>query len=312
MPRLLARTARGVSLVELLVGMIIALMVLGIALQLTLIARARYQRLADEALIEDRGMRALELIGNAVRQAGWITDAPALSSVRRWPTGAPPSLFGVDDCDAPKGPPNLKCGGNHAEQRSDALMVHFAGRSQLLPNGKDAADGAMLNCVGYGVPERTGGDDDPRLGSMLLYVTVSKKDGERAPRLMCRSFKSETTPPTEGQASEIVRGVEILQLLYTLAPTPASPEMTVSARNMSTEDWYRVQRVHVAIVVRGNHNAMRVPASDKIALFRELGSAPNALTEDLYFQPKDPRRNRARFYATFAVRNPLRCEVDAC
>ena len=93
MPRPLARPARGVSLVELLVGMIIALMVLGIALQLMLIARARYYRLADEALIKDRGMQALELIGSAVHHAGWITDTPASSSARRWPdSGAPPSL----------------------------------------------------------------------------------------------------------------------------------------------------------------------------------------------------------------------------
>ena len=63
----LIRPARGVSLIELLVGMVIALMVLGIALQMMLIARARYQRLADEALIEDRAMQALELIGHAVR-----------------------------------------------------------------------------------------------------------------------------------------------------------------------------------------------------------------------------------------------------
>ena len=62
MPRPLARPARGASLVELLVGMLLGLMVLGIALQLMLVARARYQRLADDALIEDRGTRALQAI----------------------------------------------------------------------------------------------------------------------------------------------------------------------------------------------------------------------------------------------------------
>ena len=79
MPRPLARRACGVSLVELLVGMVIALMVLGIALQLTLIARARYLRLSDEALIQDRGMQALDLIRTAVNQAGWVTDTPTAS-----------------------------------------------------------------------------------------------------------------------------------------------------------------------------------------------------------------------------------------
>nr|WP_311526646.1 PilW family protein [uncultured Ralstonia sp.] len=310
MPRPLARPARGASLVELLVGMVIALMVLGIALQLTLIARARYQRLADEALIEDRGMRALELIGNAVRQAGWITDIPGVSSVRRWPSAeAPLSLFGVDDCDSPKGVPDLECGTRHAEQRSDALMARFSGRNKLPPNST-TADGAMHNCIGFEIPERTGSDEDPRLGSMLLFISISE-DGELAPRLMCRSFAPGNTP-AEGRAREIVRGVEILQLLYTLAPTPTSPEKIVSARAMSAKDWYRVQLVHVAIVVRGDRYSMRQPALDSIALFREITPAPDAQSEDLSFRPKDPRRNRARFTATFAVRNPLRCEADAC
>lgn len=306
----LTRPVRGVSLVELLVGMIIALMVLGIALQLTLIARTRYQRLADKALIEDRGMRALKLIGNAVHQAGWITDTPTASSIRRWPTsaGAPLSLFGVDDCGAPRTTAALECR-RRGEQHSDALMVRFSGRNQPPPNNRDA-DGATLNCAGYGIQERAGGDEDPRLGSMLLFISVSS-DSEQAPRLMCRSF-SPGNAPVAGIANEMVRGVENLQLLYTLAPTPTSPAMTISARAMNQDDWYRVQLVHVAVVVRGNGYTIRAPDSDTIELFPELDAPQARPAEDLEWRPAEPRRNRVRFTATFAVRNPLRCEVDAC
>lgn len=70
MPSPLAPPARGVSLVELLVGMVIALIVLGIALQLILVARAHYWRMADDALIQDRGMEAIEFVGKVIRQAG--------------------------------------------------------------------------------------------------------------------------------------------------------------------------------------------------------------------------------------------------
>jgi len=311
MPRPLARPARGVSLVELLVGMIIALMVLGIALQLMLIARARYYRLADEALIEDRGKRALELIGNAVHQAGWITDTPVSSSVRRWPDkDAPPSLVGADDCGAPRRIVGLSCNG-HGEQGSDALMVRFSGRNKLPPNTREP-DGATRDCDDLGVRERVGNDEDPRLGSILLFISVSE-DAEQAPRLMCRSFsRNSGNELAAGRSSEVVRGIETLQLLYTLAPTATSSAKTVSQRAMSPEDWYRVQLVHVAIVVRGDRYALRAPASDKIALFPELDSISDVRTEDLEFQPKDSYRNRARFTESFAIRNPLRCEVDAC
>lgn len=311
MPRPLARPARGTSLVELLVGMIIALMVLGIALQLMLIARARYHRLADEALIQDRGQRALELLDNAVRQAGWITDTPVSSSVRRWPKeGAPPSLVGADDCGSPRRIVGLECS-RRGEQHSDALMVRFSGRNQRPPN-MQAPDGATRDCDDYGVRERMTSDQDPRMGSILLYVSVSE-DAERAPRLMCRSFlRNSGHALAAGRSSEVVRGIEALQLLYTLAPTTTSQAKTVSARAMRSEDWYRVQLVHVAIIVRGDHYALRAPTSDKIALFPEFASVPGVRTEDLEFRPKDPLRNRARFFDTFAVRNPLRCEADAC
>lgn len=311
MPRPLARHTRGTSLVELLVGMIIALMVLGIALQLMLVARVRYQRLADEALIEDRGMRALELIGKAVRQAGWITDTPTSSPVRRWAESAAPlSLVGADDCGQPKKTVELECG-PRGIQGSDALMVRFSGRNQLPPNAHEP-DGATLDCDNYGVRERAGSESDPRLGNILLFISVST-DAEEAPRLMCRSLSRNSGDALVAvNSNEAVRGVETLQLLYTLAPTATSQAKTVSARAMATTDWHRVELVHVAIVVRGDRHSLRQPDSKSIALFPAFGSASGARTEDLEFQPEDPRRNRALFTATFAVRNSLRCEADAC
>lgn len=311
MPRPLTRQPGGASLVELLVGMIIALMVLAIALQLMLVVRARYQRLADEALIEDRGMRALELVGKAVRQVGWITDTPTASTVRRWADAtAPLSLVGADDCGQPKKTVELECG-PHAVQHSDALLVRFSGRNHLPPNSHEP-DGATLDCDNYGVRERAGTEADPRLGSMLLFISVST-DAEQAPRLMCRSLSRNSGDSLVAVNSrEVVRGVETLQLLYSLAPTTTSQAETVSARTLATADWYRVEQVHVAIVVRGDRYSLRPSTPDKIALFPAFESASGARPEDLSFQPEDRRRNRALFTATFAVRNPLRCEVDAC
>lgn len=303
MARPLAPPARGVSLVELLVGMTIALMVLGIALQLTLIARARYQRIADEALIQDRGMEALEFIGKVIRQAGWITDTPIASSVRRWPSSnAVSSLLGKDNCGRPHMIPAFNCD-RRGEGASDALLVRFSGRGI-------AGDGAMRDCLGYSVPERQATPGDPRLGGLMLYVNYS--DAAKAPQLVCRAFQRNTDTPTDGSADAVVRGVETLQLLYTVAPTETSTATIMSARFMHDDDWYRVRLVHVAVVVQGDRYAAKPPSTDTISLFPGLAAEPDALAEDLHFRPADLRRNRAHFGATFAVRNPLRCEVDAC
>ena len=298
----LVRPARGVSLVELLVGMVIALMVLGIALQLTLIARQRYLRLADEALIEDRGMQALELIRIAVQQAGWITDTPATSLARRWPgANDAPSLEGKDHCVGPQMLTDFRCSSNGG-RGSDALLVRFEGRN-TASDGK-AEDGATRDCSGYGIPERIDGASDPRLGYMLLFVSLSGTE----PRLMCRSLDRSFKPQSrEPSAHEIARGIETLQLLDTVTTRPG---VAVSADDMQPVDWRHVQQVHVAMVIRGNNFAVRSPDSNRISLFPGLPA--QATDQDLYFTPTDPRRNRRLFNATLTVRNPLYCEVDAC
>ncbi|WP_316884426.1 PilW family protein [Ralstonia flatus] len=292
------------SLIELLVGMVIALMVLGIALQLILLARAHYWRMADDALIQDRGMEAIEFVGKVIRQAGWSTDTPVVASVRRWPgANAPSSLLGQDNCGRPHMTPTFNCD-RRAEAASDALLVRFSGR------GAKNGDGAMRDCLGYGVPERQATHGDPRLGGLMLYVTHSGT--ANVPQLVCRAFQRNVDAPVDGSSDAVVRGVETLQLLYTVGSDTTSPATIKSARSMQDEDWFRVRLVHVGIVVQGDHLAVQAPTADTISLFPDLAAVPDALAEDLQFRPADPRRNRAHFAATFAVRNPLRCEADAC
>ena len=248
-------------------------------------------------------MEAIEFVGKVIRQAGWITDTPVVSSVRRWPgANAPSSLLGHDNCGRPHMTPAFNCD-RRGEAASDALLVRFSGRGA---NG----DGAMRDCLGYGVPERQATQGDPRLGGLMLYVTHSGT--ANVPQLVCRAFQRNVDAPVDGSSDAVVRGVETLQLLYTVGSDTTSPATIKSARSMQDEDWFRVRLVHVGIVVQGDHLAVQAPTADTISLFPDLTAVPNALAEDLQFRPADPRRNRAHFSATFAVRNPLRCEADAC
>ncbi|AXV82372.1 PilW family protein [Ralstonia solanacearum] len=302
----------GASLVELLAGMLIGLIVLGIALQLVWVVRSRYQRLADEASIDDRGTQALELFASALRQAGWVTDTPASSPVRRWPdTNALPPLVGADDCGGLALIDGIHCAGGGISD-SDALLVRFAGRSSL-PDGLQA-DGSVVDCSGYGVPERTEGDgDNPRAGFMLFYVGRAES-GE--PQLMCRTPSRRDGRLQIGKWTSrgMVTGVETMQLLYTLAATPTSPSTTLSARTLTPAQWRRVQAVHIAVVVRGErvHAHARDTSVAKLALFPDVREPIGAAPQDLHFRPTESARRRTVFTATVRLRNPLKCEVDAC
>ncbi|MEF2250270.1 PilW family protein [Ralstonia solanacearum] len=312
MRRRLPLAVRGASLVELLAGMLIGLLVLGIALQLVWVVRTRYQQLADEALIDDRGTQALELMATALRQAGWVTDTPASSPVRRWADmNTLPPLMGADDCGGLALIDGLHCTSGGLSD-SDALLVRFAGRSSQ-PDGLQA-DGSVVDCSGYGVPERTkDGGDDPHTGFMLLYVGRAES-GE--PQLMCRTPSRRDGRQQRGRWTSrgMVPGVETVQLLYTLAATQASPPTTLSARSLAPAQWRSVRAVHVAIVVRGEriHADAAGKPLKKLALFPDLPGPVNAAPLDLHFQPTEIARRRAVFTTTVRLRNPMMCEADAC
>lgn len=171
--RQLSHARRGATLVELLIGMLVGLIVLGIALQLTLLARASYQRVADDALIESRGTQALELLTTALQHAGWVTDTPAVSPERRWPDAkAALSIQGADSC-APREAEALECNSSDI-QGSDALLVRFAGRS--MQTKPDRTDQSIVDCSGYGVAERVqNGSEEQRAGYGTAATTLSAR-----------------------------------------------------------------------------------------------------------------------------------------
>ncbi|WP_296227890.1 PilW family protein [Ralstonia sp. UBA689] len=311
--RRLPHSPRGATLVELLIGTVIGLIVIGIALQLTLVARARYQRIADEALIEDRGTQALALLTTAIQQAGWITDTPASQRVRQWTDlEAPPSIQGADNCRARNlTPTRIDCQERGAVRGSDALAVRFAGKGSPTDNSR--AGDHIFDCLGNAVPERVpGNSDDPRAGVMLLYITEASADNE--PQLMCRSL-SRSTGELSKDMPGMVRGIETLQLLYTVGTANGTSTKLLSARSLTSDQWHRVQAVHVALVARGEYSdpiAAGKP-TPRLALF-PLQPLPegNITRQDREFTPTKTQRRRAVFTTTVRVRNPLACEVDVC
>ncbi|MCT7327715.1 PilW family protein [Ralstonia mojiangensis] len=307
----LSHAQRGATLVELLIGMLVGLIVLGITLQMTLLARASYQRIADEALIESRGTQALELLTTALQQAGWVTDTPAASPERRWPNAsATLSIQGSDSC-TPREAEAFDCNSGDVHG-SDAVLVRFAGRS--MQTNPQRADDSIIDCSGYGVAERVqNGSDDQSAGYMLLYLTRAT---DREPQLMCRSRRHQDGQTVAGgwTSNGMVRGVETMQLLYVVRTAGGTSTTTMSARSLTTEQWRQVQAVHIALVVRGDYNAPESAnkTMPTLALFPKVQQVEGTNAQDLRFTPTQPQRRRAVFTATVRLRNPLACDVDVC
>ena len=307
----LSHARRGATLAELLIGTLVGLIVLGIALQLTLLARASYQRVADDALIESRGTQALELLTMALQHAGWATDTPAASPERRWPDAkATLSIQGADSCTPPEAEV-LGCNGSGI-RNSDAVLVRFAGRS--MHTNSQRPDDSIIDCSGYGVAEPVqNGSDDQRAGYMLLYLARAT---DQEPQLMCRSRRHQAGQTVAGRwtSNGMVRGVETMQLLYEVRTAGGTSSTTLSARSLTTEQWRRVQAVHIALVVRGDYNTPRSAnkTTATLALFPDLQRVEGANAQDLEFTPTETQRRRAVFTATVRLRNPLACDVDVC
>ena len=309
--RHLSHARRGATLVELLIGTLVGLIVLGITLQLTLLARASYQRIADDALIESRGTQALELLTTALQHAGWATHTPAASPERRWPDAtAAPSIQGADSC-TPREAEALDCNSSGVHG-SDAVLVRFAGRS--MQTNPQRADNSIIDCSGYGVAEPIqNGSDDQRAGSMLLYLARAT---DQELQLMCRSRRHQAGQTVAGRwtSNGMVRGVETMQLLYVVRSPGGTSSTTLPARSLTPEQWRQVQAVHISLVVRGDYHmpSSANKATSTLALFPDLERVEGALAQDLHFTPTETQRRRAVFTATVRLRNPLACDMDVC
>lgn len=296
---------RGLSLVELLVGLVLGLLVMGLAAVTFQALQAAYRLAVDRILLEERGQRALAAVAHLVRHAGWRpADAPAL------PPGAPPVLSGRDDCGQPAIGQALSCG-RRATGASDALMVRLSGSAQ----GSDPTvpDGTMTDCGGYPLAmqavDEAGAPVAGHAAANLLYLGVGN-DGE--PQLLCRYPSRRAGRALAGAwtSGALVRGVETLQFRYGVdRDGDGAVDDFLSAAEIEDGGaaWNQVRAVQVAMVLRGERpQAGAGPAAPLLLLPRRPQDVPAAPGSDTVFLPADGHGLvRKVFAATFRLRNPM-------
>ena len=290
---------RGLTLVELMVSLALGLLVVLAATGLLLSTRTGYLTQDDQAQLLDGARYALEVIGRAVRQAGyenWDTEgAPILRTA-----SMSPNVLGLDAHRLKAGTAALVGASNAADEvvnGSDVLAVRFFG-SGAAPDG----DGTVLDCAGLPVPAPTSQDaaDDER-GWSIFYVAQSTA-GE--PALYCK-YRGWSAQP-------IVLGVESFQVLYGVdQDDDGSPDRYMRAGDLADKSfWDNVVVVRVGLLMRGGHADTRADAAHQVYdLFGpDYSDAHAALDPGVHISENDlpaaqRKRLRAVFGATFQLRN---------
>ena len=299
----------GMTLVEMLVCMGLALVLVLLAISLLLSSRATFTAQDEGGRLTESGQYALAMIERAVRQAGlenWDADGRALVQT----PGMAPAILGLDDARLPDMPAALQSAVAVGVNGSDVLAVRYFGSGASDGDG----DGRTLNCTGVAVPEPGAGNLDDGRGWSIFHVARSATS---EPELRC---KTRARNGSNWNSEAIASGVESMQVLYGVDVTgDGLPERFVRAGELgsaggktgaaaSPGPWNNVVAVRVALLVRG---AQQQPDASGEQVFDLFGSAYSkqygATDHGVQFREADlamAERKRAR--RLFALSIPLR------
>ena len=299
---------QGLTLVELLVSLAIASTTMVAVSALYLGASGSRDTQEAAALLQDNARFVTELLTRQLQQAGyqsllWTPDPQAQALLREGlATGSldgEPDLRGHNNSATGSGADH----GQHdrASNRinhSDTLVVRHHGASNAL-----GADGSMVDCLGRAQAAPTPANATVR----------SVFDGRRAsatgePELRCKYRTA-----SGGFASEVlVRGVEVLQLLYGVdTDGDAVADQWLNARQvdaMNTDPqraWAAVRAVRVGLVLR---SPQRATVTDASASLQPLGphlTPADGTDPGASFSASNDGRLRRVLTFTVHLRNPL-------
>lgn len=194
---------RGVTLVELMISIAIAMVIVLAGTALLVSAKSSYVAQTENVRIQETGRFALEIIARVIRQAAyanWDLIEGAVVSVDT--TDA--ALIGMDAKSLRSRAPGITSPLGKSINGSDVLAVRYFGAGE----GRNG-DGSILNCAGFGVGAPSGkrATSSDRDWS-IFYVA---EDGSGEPELYCKYLGNESWA-----SQSIARGVESFQVLYGL------------------------------------------------------------------------------------------------
>ena len=300
-------TQQGLTLVELMVSLVLASLITLAAVGLYSVGVSSFRTVDAGQEIQDNGRFALEVIGQAARQAGfenyaegyglrwtetYITNTALFPTVRGANNAKVSSVATVDD-------DGTSANGGH--NNSDTIALRFHGAS--LQSDRTKADGSMIDCQGVAQTAPLLANDLSDVAISLFWVKV---DGTGEPSLQCISRGNPASPSRNTQP--IIKGVETFQVMYGVdTNADSTPERWVSANNVT--NWTQVSAIRVGFVLRGAPGSSQGELDTTDVNDRKLYPLGKTFTgtntdAGLVFTPPNDGRLRRVFNATFTLRNP--------
>jgi type IV pilus assembly protein PilW len=301
--------ARGLTLVEMLVALALGLATLLVATRLMLLATGVQSAQAELAALDDGGRYALELLGRAVRQAGYVDPAVlAAPDAATLLDTAPAAVAGLDAHALSRTSNALDDPLPDQVNGSDVLALRFPGAG-TPPDG----DGSMASCAGFPVAQG-------QQGWSIFYV-ARNSEGEAELRCKYRGAAN-------WSADALVTGVDGFQVMYGLdtdTPRDGVPNRYVNADAIRALDatlpaglapeqfnrltyWKRVVAVRVGLLL---HTGRPTRAEAGAATYHLLGpdasdsSDIGSRIDESALPPEQRRRERRLFSMTFALAQPV-------
>lgn len=304
---------RGLTLIELMVSVALALLVTLAALGVLLFSRQGSSAMEQATALRDNARFGTELVRRIVLQAGFESPTENTSTRQGYITGGSGDndlladiggvnnalvAAGTDPLAASHGNRTSACGtvtDTRCVNGSDVLVLRYQG----------TADGSMINCAGVAVGDALTTADRPM---SAFHVKVSSS-GE--PTLTC------THRNADGSFSdvELIEGVESFQVLYgvdgvapdkpTATTRPSlvtrylrADQMAVPSQPAATQNnWRRVRALRVGMVLRGPPgSAITSEAHDMYPLGEMMFNA-----QDAFSMLTTPADGRLRQEVTFTV-----------
>lgn len=313
--KLQRNSQHGLTLVELLVALVIGLLITLAAVAALTVTRQGFNTVDAASQLRDNGRFATDLIQRLGVQSGFkdVLYASRPATAAQIAADAAPNIAGFNnalpDPDDPLNVWSARTAGV-VGYGSDILILRY---QAVQLNDGTAADGSMIDCMGFASTTAPIGRDD-RMASIL---SIADSTGE--PSLMC------STGPNISQP--IIRGVENFQVLYgvdgftTANPQFSGPQDTVPDAYLRADqiivagntaatnsNWRRVRSLRIGMVLRGPANSAQNSEVQTLYPFgpakaSDTGSAGSALssTDDIGTIFNAPADGRLRQVLTFTV-----------
>ncbi|WP_084690547.1 PilW family protein [Comamonas granuli] len=267
---------KGVTLIELMVGIAIGLLVIAVAMGALMISRGISGTVSDASNIQQQAAYAMRVIGMQARQAGSLRIN--LSAEGNTKTESPYNIgVAIEIAPSPESSASSAISSFDAENPKqtvtgtaspDSLLVGY--RRYTEPVFVSATEQALSrNCLGGPADSST----DQRIENIFWLDDKNQ--------LRCAGNEGLTLPPPNTAGQPLLQNVADFQVRYLLQDnrtTPGNPTIRkVDATAIATDtDWARVQAVEVCFVLYGTESIslpQSPPANDPSTSYRDCNNA---------------------------------------